>query len=82
MESANARLQSSPIDPAAQQHHGNCRSILQSVKNKLMEGRKVRSRIRWKHKGDMVSAEFFKAVQDRSSSTIINCLKNECEEVQ
>jgi hypothetical protein len=47
-----------------------------NLKIKKIEGKKIRVRVRWRLKGDMVSKEFFQAVKERSTSTTIMSLKN------
>ena len=69
-------LQHSPDDPLIQRRQAELRQHLQTVETKLVAGKRVRARIRWKLKGDMVSSEFFKAVREKASVTAITSLRD------
>jgi len=45
-----------------------------------IEGKRLRSKIPWKHARDRISAKFFKAVQKQSMATAITNFKNEARE--
>ena len=62
---ANDRLQEQSLNLERQQEQGHLQSVLHSIKMKVIVGKQIRSRICWKLRGDMVLAEFFKAVQER-----------------
>jgi hypothetical protein len=76
LEKATASLQEDPENQAFQQRHGDLRIKPQQVEDRKVEGKKIRTRIRWKLKGDMVSKEFFKAIKEKSASTAITGLRN------
>lgn len=59
------------------QRRGDNRTKLVNLQEHKLAGRKARSRIRWKHKGDQVSKEFFRAVRERGSSARITALHDE-----
>jgi hypothetical protein len=46
------------------------------VEDRKVESKKIRTRVRWKLKGDMVSKEFFRAVKEKSASIAITGLHN------
>ena len=74
---ATDQLQTNPSDPTLQQRHGDCRQRLQQLELQVDAGKRVRSGIRWHFKGDMILKEFFKSVQEKSSATVITCLRSE-----
>ena len=59
-----------------QQAHDHCRQMLQAIEMRVVAGRKVRSCIRWKYKGDMESVEFFQSILEKPASTMITCLRD------
>ena len=74
LEGITAKLQDALYNSVIQQEHGTHWERLQAIETKVTKGHKVCSRIRWKHKGDLVSTEFFWSIQEKSTSTIITCL--------
>jgi hypothetical protein len=70
-EAASLQLNLSPGDPQLQQQHGLMCQTLQNIESRKVEGQRLRSRIRWKFKGDMISTEFFKVVREKSTATAI-----------
>jgi hypothetical protein len=76
MEDAAQNLQAHLDEQSSQQCHGSARLWLQQVEDKVVNGQILRSRIRWKFRGDKVSKEFFRVVREKSLSTVITCLKD------
>jgi hypothetical protein len=75
-EAASLQLNNSPNDLLLQQQHSLARQSLQTIETRKLEGKRLRSRIRWKFQGDMIFAEFFKAVWEKSTSTAFTGLKD------
>jgi hypothetical protein len=76
LEKATASLQEDPENQAFQQQHKDLRIKLQQVEDRKVEGKKIRTHVRWKLKGNMVSKEFFRAVKEKFASTAITSLRN------
>jgi hypothetical protein len=75
-EAASLQLNLSPGDPLQQQRHGHLRQALQNLESRKVEGKRIRSRIRWNFKGDRLSTEFFKAVREKSTATALTGIKD------
>ena len=75
LDAATWLAQASPTDEAALAHFATCRTTLENQARKLA-GKTIRNRVIWKAKGDLVSMEFFRAVQDRSAASSISALRN------
>lgn len=73
-EATSLQLNLSPGDLQLQQQYGLMRQTLQNIESCKVEGQCLRSRIRWKFKDDMISAEFFKAVREKSTATAITSI--------
>jgi hypothetical protein len=58
-------LQANEDNTATQTRRGEARTRLEQFQQRRIAGRHVRSRLRWKLKGDLVSQEFFLAVKER-----------------
>lgn len=74
--SASIDLQTHLEDPELQAKHGSTRLHLQDVESKKVVGQRIKSQIRWKIRGDLVSAEFFKATREKPASSAITGLRN------
>lgn len=73
---ATQGLQASPNDPSSQGRHGSARLRLQDIKTRKVAGKRIRARIRWKFRGDMISSEFFKAFREKPAGSTITGLWN------
>jgi len=76
LSSTSVALQANPNDPLVQDSHGKVRFHLQEIETRKVAGRRIRARIRWKLRGDLVSSEFFKALREKPASSAITCLRN------
>jgi hypothetical protein len=63
LESSTASLQDPSNDLDVQCHHRQIQQQLQNLEARKVKGKHIRSHIRWKAKGDLATAEFFRAVQ-------------------
>lgn len=66
----------SPIDVDLLQRRSDCRLQLEDYQTRKIAGKRVRTRLRWKAKGDLVSREFFLAVRDRGATAPITARRN------
>ena len=64
-------LQVNPHDQASQLLLAQKQAELLSFESRRVEGQRLRSRLKWRDKGDSMSREFFKAVQEKSTKTSI-----------
>ncbi|KAG0605467.1 hypothetical protein M758_9G061900 [Ceratodon purpureus] len=74
LEAATSLAQVQPTDDGVLHRRGECRARLEALQLRQLAGRKTRSRIRWKHRGDHVSREFFSAVKERHNTGVITAL--------
>ena len=71
---AHGVAQAAPDDATLMQHRGECRTRMVDLQEQKLAGRRARSRIRWKHRGDQVSREFFWAVREQGATARITAL--------
>lgn len=76
LEVATREAQDSPDDMGLTAKRGECRIRLEEFQSRKIAGRRIRARIRWKHRGDHISKEFFAAVRERGATTSITALKD------
>jgi len=76
LSKATIALQANLDDHLVQNSYGATRLYLQDVETRKVVGQRIRVRIRWKLRGDMVSAEFFKAIREKPASSAITSLRN------
>lgn len=75
LERAVITLQATPEDAAAQASLLEASSFLRQVEERKLEGQRLRSRIKWKQKGDQGLREFFQAHTARSTASHITALE-------
>jgi hypothetical protein len=76
LNKATSDLHKDLSNPNLQQAHGVARTHMQKLDARLLQRKCLRSRIRWRNKGDMVLKEFFNAVKEKSASSMITSLRN------
>jgi hypothetical protein len=59
LELSTSVLQEAPNDQEIQYRHSLVHQQLQNLESRKVQGKQIRSHIRWKVKGDSPSAEFF-----------------------
>jgi hypothetical protein len=77
LEAATSFLQDHGDDAEAQARQGEARTCLEQFQARRIASRKIRNRLRWKLKGDLVSLKFFLATKELSQTATITFLKNE-----
>ena len=76
LDQAVTILQAAPGDPLAQAALLEAFDYLSQVEARKLEGQRLRSRLKWKQKGDQCTKEFFKAHKARSSASHITALED------
>jgi hypothetical protein len=76
LEAATFFFQQHEVEHAAQTRRGEACTSLEQFQARRIAGRKARSRLRWKLKGDMISREFFLATKERPQTATIGSLRN------
>jgi hypothetical protein len=71
LETALEELQKDPRSELWQEHLAMNTEELQRFEKGKAEGQRLRSRIKWKQKGDQCSKEFFQATRERSTASHI-----------
>ena len=69
-------LHAAPTYEHAQEELSLASSHLQDIENYKLEGQWLRSRLKWKQKGDQGSKEYFLAHKHRSSASRITVLED------
>lgn len=65
LAAATGAMQSNLLDPALSARRSSLRTALEIQQTQKIAGRRVRSRVRWRAHGDLVSKEFFASVRER-----------------
>lgn len=76
LAAAQETLQSDPQNVAAQLQLAQRQGQLLSFKSRKAEGRQLRARLRWRMKGDSMTKEFFRAVQEKPTRSLITELRS------
>ena len=63
-------------NPSTQEEYGHIHQQLQAFEERTVAGKQICGRVRWKIR-DMVSKEFFKAVQERLASSALMALRDD-----
>jgi hypothetical protein len=77
LTTASELLDTDPHDPDTQELYGRLAILVQELEARKLAGKRIRSRIRWKWRGDLISKEFFQAVRERPQSANITSLKDQ-----
>lgn len=73
---AQETLQADPHNVAAQRHLAQRQAQLLSFESRKVEGRRLRARLQWRSKGDSMTREFFKIVQEKPTRSSIAELRS------
>jgi hypothetical protein len=77
VQEAVERLQGDLLDKGLQAHLGTLSMQLQVLEEKLAEGQRIRSKVKWEQFGDSSSKEFFKSTWEYSGASNITELEDE-----
>lgn len=76
LDVAQGALQADPQNVDAQLHLAQMQAHLLTFETRRAEGKRLRSRLKWKSKGDSMSREFFNAVKEKPARSTISELTN------